>query len=249
MASACHRQPSIALGAPDLPRPRQLLVDTGPPRQQPLACSRPTQGILLFASPALAVSRHALQDDPLPDCSARQVDRLMPLEEDVTNSSFSSSSSDFCMSSNSEDDEDLESTGSSSASSSISGFLSTAQIEASGQEGPLDCMASLSAALPIKRGLSRFFDGKSQSFSSLARVFSVADLAKPENPYAKRRRRAGMMNDSILKHHSFPPRCGPSAGIAKKQSATSKLKTLRQTLPREDMSLEGLAKCFSVPQF
>ncbi|KAE8768205.1 hypothetical protein D1007_60362 [Hordeum vulgare] len=40
-------------------------------------------------------------------------------------------------------------------------------------------MSSLMAQLPLKRGLSKFFDGKSQSFASLAAVGGLADLAKP----------------------------------------------------------------------
>ncbi|XP_062219928.1 protein OXIDATIVE STRESS 3-like [Phragmites australis] len=40
-------------------------------------------------------------------------------------------------------------------------------------------MSSLMTQLPLKRGLSRFFDGKSQSFASLAAVGSLEDLAKP----------------------------------------------------------------------
>ncbi|KAF7010301.1 hypothetical protein CFC21_024724 [Triticum aestivum] len=40
-------------------------------------------------------------------------------------------------------------------------------------------MSSLMAQLPLKRGLSKFFDGKSQSFASLAAVGGLEDLAKP----------------------------------------------------------------------
>ncbi|CAL5393625.1 unnamed protein product [Camellia sinensis] len=36
------------------------------------------------------------------------------------------------------------------------------------------------------RGLSKHFQGKSQSFTSLANVRCLEDLAKPENPYNKR---------------------------------------------------------------
>lgn len=40
-------------------------------------------------------------------------------------------------------------------------------------------MSDLMTQLPFKRGLSRFFDGKSQSFASLAAVGSLEDLPKP----------------------------------------------------------------------
>lgn len=42
--------------------------------------------------------------------------------------------------------------------------------------------------LSCRRGLSRFYDGKSQSFTSLASVRSIEDLAKEENPKRKRSR-------------------------------------------------------------
>lgn len=37
-----------------------------------------------------------------------------------------------------------------------------------------------------RRGLSKFYQGKSQSFTSLTNVKSLEDLAKPESPYNKR---------------------------------------------------------------
>lgn len=40
--------------------------------------------------------------------------------------------------------------------------------------------------LPPKRGLSKHFQGKSQSFTSLSKVLCLEDLAKPENPYNKK---------------------------------------------------------------
>lgn len=61
-----------------------------------------------------------------------------------------------------------------------------------GAGGALSCMDGLDDALPIKRGLSNFFSGKSRSFANLqdaaSAVSSARDLAKPENPFNKRRR-------------------------------------------------------------
>ncbi|XP_027930983.1 uncharacterized protein LOC114187060 [Vigna unguiculata] len=51
---------------------------------------------------------------------------------------------------------------------------------------PFSDMSSLFQQLPIKRGLSKFYEGKSQSFTSLTNVRSLEDLAKAENPYNKR---------------------------------------------------------------
>ncbi|KAH7653550.1 hypothetical protein IHE45_19G087100 [Dioscorea alata] len=41
-------------------------------------------------------------------------------------------------------------------------------------------MSSLMALLPLKRGLSKHFQGKSKSFTSLGNARSLEDLVKPE---------------------------------------------------------------------
>ncbi|KAH0462278.1 hypothetical protein IEQ34_009853 [Dendrobium chrysotoxum] len=57
-------------------------------------------------------------------------------------------------------------------------------------EGRLGSLTSLEESLPIKRGLSNFFSGKSKSFASLAEATScnATDIVKQENPFNKRRR-------------------------------------------------------------
>ncbi|XP_061360525.1 protein OXIDATIVE STRESS 3-like [Gastrolobium bilobum] len=95
---------------------------------------------------------------------------------------------------------------SSSSSSSVSGISSGSSLESDSFEevtspassssssssdhqlsaDPLSDMSSLFEQLPIKRGLSKHYQGKSQSFTSLANVKSLEDLAKAENPYNKR---------------------------------------------------------------
>ncbi|KAG8065969.1 hypothetical protein GUJ93_ZPchr0004g39855 [Zizania palustris] len=52
-------------------------------------------------------------------------------------------------------------------------------------------MSSLMTVLPLKRGLSKFFDGKSQSFTSLAAVGGLEDLAKPMTKRLKTSRSCG----------------------------------------------------------
>ncbi|XP_034693862.1 uncharacterized protein LOC117920438 [Vitis riparia] len=49
-------------------------------------------------------------------------------------------------------------------------------------------LGSLEGSLPIKKGLSNCFTGRSKSFSNLSDVNTVADLQKEENPFNKRRR-------------------------------------------------------------
>lgn len=53
-------------------------------------------------------------------------------------------------------------------------------------EHALGNMSDLLQQLPSKKGLSKHFQGKSQSFTSLSKVICVEDLAKPENPYNKK---------------------------------------------------------------
>ncbi|KAK1324982.1 hypothetical protein QJS10_CPA01g00169 [Acorus calamus] len=52
--------------------------------------------------------------------------------------------------------------------------------------GPLFEMSSLVQQLPLKRGLSKHYQGKSKSFTSFLSVSCMEELVKPENPYKKR---------------------------------------------------------------
>ncbi|KZV34678.1 hypothetical protein F511_21793 [Dorcoceras hygrometricum] len=47
--------------------------------------------------------------------------------------------------------------------------------------------SELMAQLPVKKGLSKFYEGKSESFTSLSRVTSVEDMAKKTaTPYTRK---------------------------------------------------------------
>ncbi|XP_058180901.1 protein OXIDATIVE STRESS 3-like [Rhododendron vialii] len=77
-----------------------------------------------------------------------------------------------------DDDDDAASSSTSSCSSN-----------STSSTGPLCDLSELMAQLPIKRGLSKFYQGKSQSFTCLSRVKSIEDLPKKEaNPYRTRRK-------------------------------------------------------------
>ncbi|TKY58237.1 hypothetical protein E2542_SST15294 [Spatholobus suberectus] len=52
----------------------------------------------------------------------------------------------------------------------------------------LASLDSLEDSLPIKRGLSNHFIGKSKSFTDLSQVSTVKELQKQENPFNKRKR-------------------------------------------------------------
>jgi hypothetical protein len=78
--------------------------------------------------------------------------------------------------------------------------------------------------LPFKRGLSRFFDGKSQSFASLAAVGSLEDLPKPA---ARKRLKPSRSCGGALDAHRgrlLSPRrhCTKPASGARKQAAAAR---------------------------
>lgn len=94
----------------------------------------------------------------------------------------------------------------------------------SSYKGPLDMMDSLEETLPIRRGISKFYNGKSKSFTSLAEASctpSVKDIAKPENAYTRRRRNLLASNHLWDKNRSFPLRSN-SGGISKRSIGHSR---------------------------
>ncbi|KAL5229253.1 hypothetical protein ABZP36_017518 [Zizania latifolia] len=46
-------------------------------------------------------------------------------------------------------------------------------------------LSSMAAQLPVKKGLSKYYDGKSQSFACMSEVRCLEDLRKKVNPYKK----------------------------------------------------------------
>eukprot|EP00252_Welwitschia_mirabilis_P016093 TRINITY_DN35593_c0_g1_i1.p1 TRINITY_DN35593_c0_g1~~TRINITY_DN35593_c0_g1_i1.p1 ORF type:complete len:231 (-),score=48.53 TRINITY_DN35593_c0_g1_i1:52-744(-) len=86
-------------------------------------------------------------------------------------------------------------------------------------KGPLESISALKDSLPVKGGLSRFFTGKSKSFTTISDAVSLKDLVKPENPYNKRRRillSSSRSNKNWVKHRSFLSNGIDCARISKK---------------------------------
>ncbi|KAK4432959.1 hypothetical protein Salat_1058100 [Sesamum alatum] len=85
--------------------------------------------------------------------------------------------------------------------------------------GPLYELADLMAQLPIKRGLSKYYDGKSRSFACLASVGSVEDLAKKDitSCYSKRMKSCKSYGGNLNNHRQ---KFGPRATIAKRSPKT-----------------------------
>lgn len=114
-------------------------------------------------------------------------------------------------------------------------------------KGPLDSMAELEDCLPIKRGLSSFFSGKSKSFTCLADIASVKELAKTENPYNKRRRNL-LPYSSSWERNRFHSSRNNSSGISKKGLHSSKSTlALAVAMSQSDDTLERNEKDIGLP--
>ncbi|KAI3869566.1 hypothetical protein MKX03_012143 [Papaver bracteatum] len=102
----------------------------------------------------------------------------MEAEDDASDLMSSTSSSTF-------DDSGNTSNASSSCEELVDDASSSST--SSSTNGPLYELSDLMATLPIKRGLSKHFQGKSQSFTSLSDVSCLEDLVKKENGYGRKK--------------------------------------------------------------
>ncbi|CAD6224348.1 unnamed protein product [Miscanthus lutarioriparius] len=110
-------------------------------------------------------------------------------------------------------------------SSEVGGNDGEEEVESKLKEGDtLGCLDALEDSLPIKKGLSSFYSGKSKSFTSLAEATSTVAaakelLAKPENPFNKRRRILANWSrrascSSLATATYLPPLLGPDHAVA-----------------------------------
>ncbi|KAF8113360.1 hypothetical protein N665_0050s0020 [Sinapis alba] len=142
--------------------------------------------------------------------------------------SFSSSSASSSIGRNSDDEEEFHGDGEENEAESP-------------YKGPLDLMESLEEVLPVRKGISNFYSGKSKSFTNLAATSaltsssSMKDLAKPENPYSRRRR--NLLCHQILENSKTTPR----GGISKKHvmSSSRSALTLAMAVAAGVMAREG----------
>ncbi|KAI3994975.1 hypothetical protein MKX01_019789 [Papaver californicum] len=100
-----------------------------------------------------------------------------------------------------------------------------AEVQSSYKGGPFDSMDSLEDVLPIRKGISKFYCGKSKSFTSLRDATSsssIKEIAKPENVYSKKRK--NLLACSIIlgdKSKNFPLRSN-GGGISKRSITSSR---------------------------
>ncbi|KAL6000021.1 hypothetical protein ACLOJK_034698 [Asimina triloba] len=96
----------------------------------------------------------------------------------------------------------------------------------SSYKGPLDRMDALEESLPVRRGISKFYNGKSKSFINLADAATAAsanDLAKPDNAYNRKRRNVQAMNNYLERNRASLLR---STGSISKRPTNSSRTTL-----------------------
>ncbi|XP_004239320.2 protein OXIDATIVE STRESS 3 LIKE 2 isoform X1 [Solanum lycopersicum] len=127
---------------------------------------------------------------------------------DDRSSSFSSSSSSSSIGRNSDD--------SPAGRSSSDG--DGEEVQSSFKPGGLDNLGTLEEVLPIKRSISKFYAGKSKSFTSLAdaaSISSVKEIVKPEDAYTRKRKNLLAHNNFFGKNRSYLPGMG-NRGIYKR---------------------------------
>ncbi|GJV92160.1 hypothetical protein Tco_1539973 [Tanacetum coccineum] len=143
-------------------------------------------------------------------------------EEDCISSSGSSSIGKNSDDDNEDDDHasDAESTYRYDDHSNTNNMMRNGSID--------DAIQAIEEALPIRRGISTFYNGKSKSFTSLADVWpsstpSIKDIAKPENAYSRKRRNllASTLLSSKNKNRAFQLSNINTGRISKKPKATT----------------------------
>uniref|UniRef100_A0A7C8Z254 Oxidative stress 3 n=1 Tax=Opuntia streptacantha TaxID=393608 RepID=A0A7C8Z254_OPUST len=143
---------------------------------------------------------------------ARSHHVVVAVDDDMYISDHDSSSS------KSYDDGSTISKESSSSSSELLDDASTSSSSSPQSSGPLYELSELMNQLPIKRGLSKYYQGKSQSFTSLAKVTSLEDLAKKETPHQRKLKACRSYGGGLNNFRSYTQ---PKPTISKKNSKGS----------------------------
>ncbi|XAR51092.1 hypothetical protein NMG60_11005627 [Bertholletia excelsa] len=97
----------------------------------------------------------------------------------------------------------------------------------SSYKGALDCLEALEEVLPLKRSISKFYCGKSKSFTSLSDAVSCAsikEIVKPENAYTRKRKNLLAHSTFWDKNSTYPLRS--DSGNMSKRPANSARSTL-----------------------
>uniref|UniRef100_A0A7N0VE11 Uncharacterized protein n=1 Tax=Kalanchoe fedtschenkoi TaxID=63787 RepID=A0A7N0VE11_KALFE len=105
--------------------------------------------------------------------------------------------------------------------------------------GTFDSLQALEEVLPVRRGISSFYSGKSKSFASLSYVTSAKEIGKPENAYSRKRRNL-MASASHVWDRSHRSMALLRGGIQKKSMHTSRSTlALAVAMSRSSSSSDG----------
>ncbi|KAI3694428.1 hypothetical protein L1987_77393 [Smallanthus sonchifolius] len=128
---------------------------------------------------------------------------------------------------------------------------------------PLNDLNDLEKVLPIKRGISMFYDGKSKSYGSLADAISVPSIqgiVKPEDAYSRKRKNMLAHHALLNKHLESTTKSGSRSSLTlglnshshdKTKSSESRSSTLGLSLPplpRKSMKLSTNESSVSSPK-
>ncbi|CAM8919740.1 unnamed protein product [Rhodiola kirilowii] len=104
------------------------------------------------------------------------------------------------------------------------GDVSKDEVQSKFNGGAFDSLQALEEVLPMRRGISSFYSGKSKSFASLSCLTSVKEIAKPENVYSRRRRNLMASASHVWdrNHRSVAALRSSGGGIYKKSMQTSR---------------------------
>ncbi|KAK4373103.1 hypothetical protein RND71_008487 [Anisodus tanguticus] len=151
------------------------------------------------------------------------------LRDDDRSSSFSSSSSSSSSIGRNSDDSPAD-------RSSSDGGDDGEEVQSPFKPGGLDNLEALEEVLPIKRSISKFYAGKSKSFTSLAdaaSISSVKEIVKPEDAYTRKRKNLLAHNNFFDKNRSCIPGMG-NGGIYKRPINSRSSSALATTMSCSD---------------
>ncbi|KAL4603289.1 hypothetical protein ACB092_10G113500 [Castanea dentata] len=138
-----------------------------------------TKYAVVVSSAAIGDVDSAIRNEVGSGFEIREPGKAPEEEEEEEDEESCESSSSIGVPDDSEEDDDDE-----------NDDVSSKEVQSNFKRG-LGSLSSLEDSLPIKRGLSNHFSGKSKSFANLSEVevaSTVKDLEKQENPFNKRRR-------------------------------------------------------------
>lgn len=95
-----------------------------------------------------------------------------------------------------------------------------------------------------RRGLSKYYQGKSQSYTSLSSVRSIEDLAKKENPYRRKMKACKSYAGGLDIHKAYTL---PRPIISKKRASYSSSSATLSLLSRRGSFLNGCCRPPLIP--